>query len=342
MFLSEQIKASAPGNANYYRLKLSMTDGAERLFPADPGVFLKIGESPVGVPNGEYVLCFYDDEGRPISHPEKKILIELQAATSATSGQLNLHLLNAQGPSKPGLHAKLGRVEERRSTAQVAASPSSSDETAPTDEIDREFRRHLQAMDLEERQQEFIKNSTYVTEVAELFTVNRLMRREMLELHRIIIQHSARAYQDIDHVKGTIHELLALQKSVLEHAAAQIAKPPAPPPDYVGLGHSALSVVKEIGVALVQRSHGRSAGGKIAEKSSSPQLAPPAEVSAAPAGGQSEILSRLMEKLQGLTELDLAAAMSSPESWKALLDELRTGGNPAADKDADRSTPNKE
>ena len=38
--------------------------------------------------------------------------------------------------------------------------------------VDLEFQRHMHAMDLEERQQEFIKNSTYVTEVGELFTLN--------------------------------------------------------------------------------------------------------------------------------------------------------------------------
>lgn len=342
MFPSEQIKASAPGSAYYYRLTLPMTDGTERLFPVDPGAFLKVGESPGGIPNGEYSVCFYDKDGRSISHPEKKIRIELPAAASP-AGQLNLHLLNAQGTSKPGgLHAKLGRVEERLSSVPAESAQAGADATQPLDEADREFRRHLQAMDLEERQQEFIKNSTYVTEVAELFTVNRLMRREMLELHRIIIQHSTRAYQDIDHVKGTIHELLALQKAVLEHAAAQIAKPAAPPPDYVGLGHSALSVIKEIGVALVQRSNGHGSGGKFAEKSSAPQLAPPAEFSSAPPGGQTEVLSRLIEKLQGLNELDLATAMSTPESWKALLDGLRSGTSSAVDKGADKPAPNKE
>jgi hypothetical protein len=209
--------------------------------------------------------------------------------------------------------------------------------------MDPEFRRHLQAMDLEERQQEFIKNSTYVTEVAELFTVNRLMRREMLELHRIIVQHSSRAYQDIDQVKGTIHELLELQQKVLEHAATQIAKPPAPPPDYVGLGHSALSVIKEIGVALIQRSQAKESGERLAGSPSAPQLpAHAAEVSKAPAGVPADLIAKVVEKLQKMTDVDLAAAMSTPEGWKSLLDGLRAPAGSTDPKDAAPSAPKTE
>ena len=339
MFLSEQIKSDGPGNASYYRLKLQMSNGAERLFPSDPGVFFKIGEAPGGAPSGDYIVCFYDEEGRLISHPEKKITIDLRSAISQ-QGQLNMHLLNAQGtPAKPGLHGPISRIDERGSAAGSVPAQLPEPPPLPT-EVDLEFRRHLQAMDLEERQQEFIKNSTYVTEVAELFTVNRLMRREMLELHRIIVQHSSRAYQDIDHVKSTIHELMALQKAVLEHAATQIAKPPAPPPDYVGLGHSALSVIKDIGVALIQRAHAKDAGAKLPELPAAPQLPPPAaEVSKAPADGPADAIAKMVEKLQGVTEVDLAMAMSSPESWKSLLDELRSGTSPTSAKDADKPAP---
>ena len=48
----------------------------------------------------------------------------------------------------------------------------------------------MHAMDLEERHQEFIKNSTYVTEVGELFALNRIMRRELVEMQRLIVQYS--------------------------------------------------------------------------------------------------------------------------------------------------------
>jgi hypothetical protein len=80
MFLSEQIKSGAPANASYYRLKLPTPDGAERLFPSTAGAFFKIGDSPAGAPSGEYSVCFYDEEGRPISHSEKKITVDLQNA----------------------------------------------------------------------------------------------------------------------------------------------------------------------------------------------------------------------------------------------------------------------
>ena len=84
---------------------------------------------------------------------------------------------------------------------------------------DLEFQRHMHAMDLEERQQEFIKKSTYVTEVGELFTLNRIMRRELVEMQRLIVQHSQQAYRDIEHVKGVSRDFLQLQKEILASAA---------------------------------------------------------------------------------------------------------------------------
>ena len=323
MLLSEQIRSMGPGNSVYYRLMLPSSDGTDRTFPADS--FFKIGESPYGVPNSPYSICFYDEEYRLIPFTAQTIHINVQSQARPPE-QLNLHLLNAQGtPSKSGLH-----------TATAPTLPALPQPKLP-EEVDLEFRRHLQAMDLEERQQEFIKNSTYVTEVAELFTVNRLMRREMLELHRIIVQHSSRAYQDIDHVKSTVHELLALQKAVLEHAATQIAKPPAPPPDYVGLGHSALAMIKEIGVALVQRAHAKETGSKLPETASLPQLSPPAaEVSKAPTAVPADAITKMVEKLQGVTDIDVAMAMCSPESWKSMLDQLRSTPPPDAAKSADK------
>lgn len=317
MLLSDQIKTMAPGHAVYYRLKLLLSDGTERVFPPEAG-FFHIGESPYGIPSSQFLVYFFDEEYRPITHGEQKIYINLQNPTHQPN-QLNLHLLNAQGsPTKPGLHTPQGWEEPRG----VATKPAPSVQFPG--EVDLEFRRHLHAMDMEERQQEFIKNSTYVTEVAELFTVNRLMRREMLELHRIIVQHSQSAYQDIAHVKGTIHELMSLQKAVLEHAATQIAKPPMPPPDYVGLGHSALSVIKEIGVALIQRSQSKEPGERRLDSKEKPQLtAPEAQVDRAPAEKQPDVLTQMVTKLQRLTDVDLANAMSSPETWKSLLDELR-------------------
>ena len=73
-------------------------------------------------------------------------------------------------------------------------------------------------MDLEERQQEFIKNSTYVTEVGELFALNRIMRRELVEMQRLIVQYSQQAYRDIERVKGISRDFLQLQKERQRHA----------------------------------------------------------------------------------------------------------------------------
>lgn len=330
----------APGNSHYYRLKLLISDGTERIFPPEAGAFFKIGESPYGVPNNQYALVFYDEGQRLIPYHEQKIHINLQGdAQQQSHGQLNLHLMNARGSAAgPATPAAEQRASEL-SRADASQRSESLPRDAQQDEADLELRRHLHAMDLEERQQEFIKNSAYVTEVGELFALNRIMRREMLELQRIIVQHSQQSYKDIHHVKGTVHELLALQQAVLEHAAKQLATPPAPPPDYVGLGHSALAVVKEIGVALIQRTP-RAQNAELRPKIGSPQLTAPAAVmDASPAPQRPDVIERLMKKFQGMSEADVALAMSSPETWKTLFDELRSP--PSSEKPAEPATSSK-
>ena len=112
MLLSEKIRSMGPGNAVYYRLKLPLSNGAERVFPANG--FFNIGEAPANVPSGPYTLCFYDDSYQLIPYPDQAIHINLGGGAQSPD-QLNLHLLNAQGsPPKPGLHGQGGRIEGRR------------------------------------------------------------------------------------------------------------------------------------------------------------------------------------------------------------------------------------
>lgn len=346
MSVSEQIKSMAPAHAAYFRLRLPFSDGSFREHPSDGLGYYALGEPPWGVPSNQYFVQFYDAERRPLQHKESQIRIEGSANILRGSGQMNLHLLNAQGAS-PKLPAAPAR------TTEPAASYVA---TQPLDPQEIELRRHLQAMDLEDRQQEFIKSSAYVTELGETFTLNRLLRRDLLEMHRIVVAHSQRAYQDIDQVKGTIHDLLALQKAVLEHAATAISRPPPPPPDYVGLGHSALAVVKEVSAALITRSMGRelaslsrgaqteakaqiSDGAQAKEAEISKASAPAEKGDAETAKGTSAIavpaprdaLAKLVQRLQGLSDAELATAMSSVEGWKALLDSLRKGETVSGD-----------
>src|SRR5262249_17925834 len=119
-------------------------------------------------------------------------------------------------------------------------------------EADPEFRRHLVAMDLEDRQQEFIKSASYVQEVGETFTMNRILRRELIEMQSIVVQSTQQSYKDVEQLKSAMHTLLQLQKEILA-SAAQIPRPAPPPPDYVGLGHSALAMLKDISVAMINR-----------------------------------------------------------------------------------------
>ena len=369
----------APAQALFFRLKLPYSDGSSREYPADGACYFTVGEAPFAVPSNQYFVQFYDQDKRPIQHKECTIRIDDSARALRTSGQLNLHLLNANGTA-----AKLPLPVPHPPDPPAAANPASLDPQ------ELELRRHMQAMDLEERQQEFIKGSAYVTELGEAFTLNRLMRRDMLELHRIIVEHSQRAFQDIDQVKSTVHELLAMQKAVLEHAASAIARPPPPPPDYVGLGHSALAVVKDLGAALITRSLGRelasrsyalegdakaqlsdgsrardaeispavstekssaerssaeksgaekssaekssaeksgaekfSADKSGADKSSAEKSSASASIAAAPR----DALAQMVSKLHGLSDVELAMAMSSVEGWKGLLDSLRSDGS---------------
>ncbi len=343
MLTSEHIRNQSPVGAVSYRLLAKLSDGSSRLFPADTGGFFRVGEPPANVPIGKYTVCYYDGSGGLIKYLEDAIdlnpALDSPLNKPAGSGQLQLSFLNAGGTAA-ALPAKSSRASlPPLSLARTDADPSTLSEN------ERELRRHMQAMDVEERQQEFIKSSAYVTELGEAFTLNRLMRRELLELHRIIVEHSQRAYQDIDQVKSTVHELLSLQKAVLEHAATTIARPPPPPPDFVGLGHSALAVVKDLGVALLSRSVGKEgaalsrasetqakaqisdgASVKEAEISTLPSAAGKTSSAAAVTATETtprDAVTRMLHKLHGLSDAQIASAMSSVDGWKGLLDSLR-------------------
>lgn len=344
MLPSDRIKSLAPVGAQFYRLLTKLSDGSSRLFPQDAGAFFRIGEAPTQSPIGRYTICYYDGSNQLISYLEDVLHLDDAQTGTGPSQQLHMSLLNASGAALP---AGPGPAKPAKAPAPAIAPRAAAvgeDSAEPLSEDGREYRQHLQAMDLEDRQQEFLKNSSYVTELGEMFTLNRLMRREMLELHRIIVQHSQRAYQDIDQVKGTVHELLGLQKAVLEHAASSIARPPAPPPDYVGLGHSALAVLKDVSVALIQRTAPKDAAPAL-PGSSAPQLpaasnaTKAAEVVPSAPPTAPDALTRMAEKLQALSTTDLALAVSSPERWKALLDELRAPEKPGSPTEAGTPTP---
>lgn len=335
MLLSDRIKALAPANAVSYRLKLKHTDGTVRTFPPNPGAYFELGESPYGMPNATYFLCFYDEENRPISHPERRLNIDVQDELPKPSqAQLSMSFMNAQRePTAPRpLHPAGPKSRGMLEPPGKSDAPSEAPESAPSspsdpEDSDLEFRRYLHAMDLEERQQEFIKNSTYVTEVGELFALARMSRREILELQRIIVTNAQQTYRDAEQMKRGIRDLFQLQQEVLAAAAAQIGRPPTPPPDYVGLGHSALSLLKEISVAVIQRTSGRAPNNTLQSnpsgKSAAQLQAPGAELSPGGEDPPSARLEQMVRHLKGLSDLEMATAMSSPEGWKRLLDDLQ-------------------
>ena len=278
---------------------------------------------------------------------------EVQRASQ--SQQLSLHaagrterpMLGAGATSPPPLNAP-GAINPARTLAGNAPEPTGPEAEEPIasmEDTDLEFRKYTYAMDLEDRQQEFIKNSNYVTEVGEVFALNRIMRRELMELQRLVVLNAQHAHQETAQVKGTIHDLLELQREVLAHAAQNVKSAPAPPPDYVGLGHSALATVRELGVAMLQRSQYREPGLPSGRGARAPQLPPAAREDAGPPSAPTpDILDKMVSKLRSTTEADIALAMSSPEKWKALLDELIAkepkdpGTSPSAEPDPEAET----
>lgn len=343
MLNSEHIRDRAPLGAAKYRLVTRMSDGTSRIYPSAEGAFFPLGEAPEQVPAGRYAICYYDISNSLIRYTGEELDLQLPVdgplSRPTNTGQAQMRFLNATGGAV-ALPGKTSRPPLPAMRAIAAVTRPATDE--PTlSESELELRRHMQAMDVEERQQEFIKSSTYVTELGETFALNRILRRELMEMGRMVVEASRRAFQDVEQVKGTVHDLLALQKLVLEHAATNLARPAPPPPDFVGLGHSALSVVKELGVALLARSH-RAEAAALPSVATTAKAALPAgahamdaEISktAAPKReeGARDGVSRIVQKLSGMSEADLATAMASVEGFRALLDSLRGGDVPTSD-----------
>lgn len=350
---SESVQRAAPEGATFYRLQMKFSNGTARYYPDSKGYL--IGQPPIGTPPGTYAVCYYDAAGQLLAQPEGlSVDLSLESARVGTA-QMGLSLSNASGPSSlPRSSSPVSVPANERSASDPGeagrrivptGAPNGSPAVSLSPDAESEIRRYQHALDLEERQQEFIKNSTYVTEVGELFALNRIMRREMVEMQRVIVQQSQQAHKDLDLMKSSLRELFTLQQEALNKAAALIPQPPPPPPpDYVGLGHTALGVLREIGVALID--HHRARGGESSSAlrgaSKSPQLpaadvesknekeakdaSPPKaakEEAAGPDGAPpAGIVERLVHKIQSADEIELALAMCSPSKWKAFMDEL--------------------
>ena len=329
MFLSERILNIAPAGAAYFRLKTEFSDGSTKFFPADERSYFVLGDSPFGVAAGVYVLCFYDKHYQALPAFDRSFEMKLESDLHrADQSHLFLHANQAVTPVANGVgESRLNNTPTPGKSQADTHKAEPRNEEGTTAVADLEFQRHMHAMDLEERQQEFIKNSTYVTEVGELFTLNRIMRRELVEMQRLIVQHSQQAYRDIEHVKGVSRDFLQLQKEILASAAENIARPAAPPPDYVGLGHSALSLIKEIGVALISRSSVRESERTLHSGTPVPHLlAHTPEPSPKNSGQAADVIEKIAQKLKSSSDIDIAVAMSSPEKWKALFDDLSVSG----------------
>jgi len=328
--LGERIRALATGQAVFFRLKMQLTDNGVRVFPPEEGGYYRVGESPHPIPVGSYLLCFYDSEHRPIVNSEQRFIVHPQAELlRGAQAQLPLNFNLAGSPGGSGVAHAVSSPPAPPATVVVAPPSQPAPAGKPSEvvagaDVDLEFRKHLHAMDMEERQQDFIRNSTYVKEVGELFMLNRLMRRDMMEMQRSMVMHAQQAFRDIEQVKTTIQGLLDLEIKVVSHVESRLSQPAAPPPDYVGLGNSALSLLKEVSVALIQRGQPE----RPASPPAAPQLqaasftAPPDAPPAAERKPPSGVLERIKDKLRTLTEVELAQAMSSPESWAALFQSV--------------------
>jgi hypothetical protein len=354
MLLSDRIQSLAPGSASHFRLKLHSLTGSLRVVPPEEGSFYRVCDSPYGIPGGRYTISFYDSEQRPLLHKEQTLLINYQNEAQRNGPtQLSLNL-SGTAPSAGSMGARTGAgsappAPPAPSSVAAMASAREPEASELHTEEDLEFRKQLAALDLEERQQEFIKNSTYIKELGEAFVLNRLMRREMIEMQRSVAHQAKQAFLDLGNSKATIQRLLELQDSVLDHVEKHRYVPPAPPPDYVGLGHAAIGMLKDVGVALIHRYGGERAGlSPAASSQPPPQLpaagspnaaAPPAASAPASAEGPppQDVIDRIGQKLRSLTELDLAKAMSSPESWAGLLQDCRRAESPAETKAPDAS-----
>ena len=211
MFISDRIRNLAPAQSSYYRLVIQLHDGGTKTFPLDPEAYFRLGTSPFGVPPGKYTICYFDEQRRLLLHNDRSIDINLQGELYRSSqAQLSLHTAGSESP-QGSRDSEAGDGRLNRPTQDAAAPQEAQDLNARPKEPSPEFQQYLQAMELEERQQEFIKNSTYVTEIGELFALNRIMRREIVEMQRLIVQHSQQAYKDIEQVMAAQSELVSIE-----------------------------------------------------------------------------------------------------------------------------------
>lgn len=245
MLLSDRLGNLAPVGATHYRLTLWMSSEVERSFPAEVGSFFVVGRAPGVVPDGHYTVNFYDQGLRQIGDDCELVIDAMGAVQSPSPHRAPDPLERRSGD--------IGQLAPQNPTSHQASRQKLRERYLA--EPDPERRRQLLDADAEERQMAFFKNSTYVRELGEVVLLNRMMRRELLQMHSTITENSASAYGALDQVKAAVRGISEMQKEVLDHVKAQLGSveqsPPAP--DYVGLGMAALATVQEIGQALMDR-----------------------------------------------------------------------------------------
>jgi hypothetical protein len=249
MLLSARIEDLAPSGSVFYRLVLQLPGGTTRQYPLNPGIAYSVGQAPGGVPDGHYVVLFYDQAMQLLNGAGYELVID-----AVSSG-----LLRASGSSVP---IQADKKKAPAPTQTIEPQPHAY-ELMSREELRRRYlaekdptlRQRLLEADAEGRRMAFVQGSTYVKELGEAYLLNRMMRREMTLMQDSMEEYQRQAFAELGQSTDTFLALQEMQDAVLKHADKHLkpADHHVRTPDYVGLGMAAISALQEVGTTLMDR-----------------------------------------------------------------------------------------
>ncbi len=346
----EALRKYQPFSATGYVLEIQFDDESLTRFPREGCYNLEPLDIP-SCPAGTYRVLYVSGTGKavPIQDPSVPILrVEIDLG------------LRPKQRTRSNKELAGEAIETTNEASRVVDSaPDEPAEERSEEEkltrIDRELQQAIMAQEIDDTAQDLLNKSQYVRELSEHYAMHRVMRRDFQLLYEQAVDNAKRMGEVIRHFSDLHADGMAKLKTQIDLYTRP--PPPPPPPDYSALGQAAIGFLRDVSVALIQKSSANSkrlkqlpsialgsdataeptlesdSASRIAQASTEsalreqpeplpiPIVAPP-QIDSAQAEG-------ILKRLRGLDELQLAAMSASPELMQKFFEFMRAADSVA-------------
>lgn len=296
-----RVKENAPDGAIAFQIEIQR--GTELiLLPKDRVLSLPPDEYPPGLPVGRHRVYYYGKDGRLIPM-SRAVWIRVEPEIDEEDADET-----GDEPGEDGADEAAASSEEEAPPARKPKEKPREAPAPPPTGMHAEVEKVKLAIEAEEAELGGNKKRAYTEEITDWHALNRRLRADILHMHKYFMdghESLSKAYNSVVSLQEkTIHSLAQQLKSL---------QAPPPPPDYSGTLEATVLAVKDIGVALINRTSDRK------QIASDAGLAPKNSLPAAPAGMSNDEIKKFLANLDDRT---IAEIMQSPESFKSAIETL--------------------